>query len=223
MTRAPQQTPIYEIFIAAQTASQAIIPILFSNSLVLSIGVSMAISAQFDILCCNIKNLEHTVILQQGKRMSGRDAARLRALQAKIKQSDLDEDAFTFPFCDERLEDLDDLPPVDATQFKNHAALMQQTQFSTHDSRNVARLLEGYIRHHQHLIHCSEKLENMLNPICLCKFLVSTIQMCILAMNVLRVEHTWSKNMSELLYLIAVTIDTFSNAYSGQILINQVS
>lgn len=189
----------------------------------LSIGVSTAICAQFDILCCNIKNLEHTVILQQGNKMTAQDAARLRALQSKIKQKDLDEDQFTFPFCDEQLEDLDDLPPNAAELKTNPTAYMHQTHYSTHDSRNVAVLLEGYIRHHQHLIHCSEKLENMLNPICLCKFLVSTIQLCILAMNVLRVQHTWSKNMSEMLYLIAVTIDTFTNAHSGQILINQVS
>lgn len=175
---------------AIQILGQAIVAIMFCNSLVFSLGISLNICAQFDILLCNLKNLEHTVVLQQGRHMTGADAKRLRRLQSQISADDLAQDRITFPHSDERLDDLNDLPPDDQTAQSGAATTTTATaapQFTWENSRHVNRVLHGYVRHHQHLVHCARQLEDIIHPILLCKFLVVSVQLCMLLLDVMRV------------------------------------
>lgn len=223
-----QKTPVYEILFFIQMIAQTLVAFTFCNTLSFAMGVSLAICTQFDILFCNLKNIEHTVVLRRGRHMTARDVARLRALQAQIRPEDLAEDRFTFPFSGEQLDDLNELTVEELPERVNASESQQQQQqhlqqsdFSWEDSRNVSILLHEYVRHHQHLIQCASKLENIMHPVSLFKFLVLTLQLCILAVNVLRVQHTWSKNLSEILYIFYVTMDSFTSSYIGQILMDQ--
>lgn len=177
---------MYEILIVIQTIAQIAIALNFSNTCVFSLGTSLALCAQFDILFCNIKNLEYTVALQHGRRISKNDAQRLRTLQAQINVQEMQADVSTFPFCDEALDDLDDLLENAAAGYSS-AEDMPKTDFSWEDSENITRLLRECVEHHQHLIYCADQLEFFHNPICLCKFIVLTMQLCFLALNVVSV------------------------------------
>lgn len=183
---------MYEILLVIQTLAQVWIALLFCNTCVFSLGISLALCAQFDILFCNIKNLEYTVALQHGRNMNEYDAQRLLALQAKINLEDLHHNVHTFPFCVEKLEDLNDLQEVARSAGENgpNNAFKKApaTNYSWQNSNSISALLHKCVEHHQHLIYCAEQLEDIHNPVCLGKFLVLTMQLCILALNVLRVR-----------------------------------
>lgn len=192
---------------------------MFSNSLVFSLGVVQNICGQFDILHCNLRNLEHTFALRHGCHMSTEAARRLRHAQSKLNPKHIDE-SNSFPFSIERADDLSDLPDEIAGKSSPNSS-PQTPAFSWQNSVAINRLLHSHVRHHQHLVHCARRLEAIIHPVLLCKFVVSTVQLCILALNVTSVEHTTSEVMNELLYLIGVMGDTFYNAHAGQILLDQ--
>lgn len=212
------RTPVYEILFLIQMIAQTLVAFTFCNTLSFAMGVSLAICTQYDILFCSLKNMEHTIVRRRGRQMSARDAQRLRTLQAQINTQDMALDRSTFPFSEEKLDDLEDLPAENDT---TPMADNDSTDFSWQDSQNVSALLHENVRHHQHLIRCAAMLENIMHPVSLFKFLVLTLQLCILAVNVLRVKHTWSKNLSEILYIFYVTMDSFTSSYIGQILMDQ--
>lgn len=197
----------------------------FCNTLIFSMGCSLAICAQFDILFCNLKNLPYTILLEQGRQMSAHDAQHLRSQQSRIRVQDLHEDSSSFPFCHEKLDDLLDLPaerPARGTK-PPPPPPQPNAHYSWEKSGSVPKHMHALIRQHQHLIYCAEQLENIHNPVCLSKFLVLTLQLCILTLNMLEVSTiTLNQRIGQFLYLVNTLFDSFFSAYSGQILLNQV-
>lgn len=186
-----QRTPIYQLLLVVQTIGQLGIAITFANTCIFSLGVSCALCAQFDILFCNLQNLEHTVaLLRRGAAVGGNDDGVVQRLQRLQRQSlvrggaddDADDPVAKFPFCVERPDDLRDFLPGNESRNATAAAAAAAGATTT-----TGQLYETVV-HHQHLMYCADRLEAIHHPVCLVKFLVLTMQLCFLALNVLRVR-----------------------------------
>lgn len=116
-----------------------------------------------------------------------------RLRQTKINDDDLATDQVSFPYV--RYELLDALKDLlldddDGSGGDGGAQTTQSgptAQYSWENSRHATGVvLHGYVRHHQHLVHCAGQLEDIIHPILLCKFLVGVRSAVrILALNVL--------------------------------------
>lgn len=60
---------MYEITFVVQTLSQMCLALGFCTSTTFSLCAAMLVCAQYDILCCSIKNLPYTAMIKNGKHL----------------------------------------------------------------------------------------------------------------------------------------------------------
>lgn len=181
-------SPLYEFVYTIQTIAQIELALVFCTSSAFTLSASIMICGQYDVLFCSLKNLMHTAMLRNGRYGDVLRKARQELdLSAGAQKSD-------FYICTEMPDD------------KLESYLMEETRVSDVKTRrygpndtyqmelvpDLEQALNDCIRHHQVIVQCCEKLEDIASPFVLVKSIEISFQICILALTFMKVRRTIS-------------------------------
>lgn len=174
---------MYEFVFVIQTFAQIELALVFCTSSAFTLSASIMICGQFDVLFCSLKNLMHTAMIHNGS---------CSDLLSKAKAAlDLTDEAqkSNFYICSEKPDDQFETyllrPKCPARHTKRRYGPNDTYQMEL--VPDLERALNDCIRHHQVIVECCKKLEDIASPFVLVKSIEISFQICILALTFMKV------------------------------------
>lgn len=207
---------MYEIVFFVQAVAQFQLPIVFCTCSSVFLSSAVLIAAQYDVLFCSLKNLQFTAMIGSGKYR--------QHLRKASKNLNLKDDAQASSFFI-ALETVDTELEAYLSEEAMHLHKKRTGPNDTYLMELVPDLEEALnecIRHHQAIVRCCDKLEDVASPFILVKSIELSFQICILALTFMKSTGTsMVENLNIIQYLMLTLIDLFIVSYMGQVIQNQ--